>query len=134
MLAVSRPLYRCVSILTNVYVYAIMMLAMKAQCCPPRLPADLSAHAALVRAIADPHRLRILASLARVDDAVCVCDLNDGIDVSQPTVSHHLKLLKQAQLVTSERRGTWIYYRLTPDARRRLEALIDLILPEKARA
>lgn len=97
-----------------------------------RLPGDLTEHADLLKALADPHRLRIIATLARADDDVCVCDLNDDIDVSQPTVSHHLKLLKDAGLVTSERRGTWVYYRLPANARRRLQSLLDLVIPERA--
>ena len=101
---------------------------------PVRVPGDLTEHAGLLKALADPHRLRIIATLARADDAVCVCDLNDEVDVSQPTVSHHLKLLKDAGLVTSERRGTWVYYRLPDDARRRLQSLLDLVLPEGALA
>src|SRR5579864_8735727 len=106
---------------------------MASKCCTPapRLPRDLSEHAELLKALADPHRLRIAATLARTDDDVCVCDLNDGIQLSQPTVSHHLRLLRDAKLVTSQRRGTWVYYRLTDDARRRMRSLIDLILPER---
>ena len=108
---------------------------MSPRCCPPgRVPADLTSHAALLRAVADPQRLRILATLARATDDVCVCDLNARIEVSQPTVSHHLRLLKDAGLVASERRGTWVYYRLTAEARRRLEALIDLIIPKRVAA
>jgi ArsR family transcriptional regulator len=98
------------------------------------LPGDLSEHADLLKALADPHRLRIVATLARSDDDVCVCDLNDDIDVTQPTVSHHLKLLKDAGLVTSERRGTWVYYRLPASARRRLQSVLDLVIPERALA
>jgi ArsR family transcriptional regulator len=97
-----------------------------------RLPGDLTEHADLLKALADPHRLRIIATLARAEDDVCVCDLNDDVDVSQPTVSHHLKLLKDAGLVTSERRGTWVYYRLPAGARRRLQSLLDLIIPQRA--
>ena len=106
---------------------------MSVKCCPkpPRLPKHLTAHADLLKALADPHRLRIVATLARADADVCVCDLHDGIDVSQPTVSHHLRLLKEAGLLASERRGTWVYYRLTDDAHQRIRALLDLILPEK---
>jgi len=95
------------------------------------MPKDLTEHAELLKALADPHRLRIIAMLARTGDDLCVCELNDEIDVSQPTVSHHLKLLKDAGLVTSERRGTWVYYRLPEGARRRLRSLLDLIMPER---
>ena len=110
------------------------MASRSCRCAPVRVPSDLTEHAELLKAIADPHRLRIIATLARADDDVCVCDLNDDIDVSQPTVSHHLRLLKDAGLVTSERRGTWVYYRLPADARPRLQSLLDLVIPERALA
>jgi len=107
------------------------MITKPCRCAPVRMPKDLTGHAELLKALADPHRLRIIAMLARAGDDLCVCELNDEIDVSQPTVSHHLKLLKDAGLVTSERRGTWVYYRLPDDARRRLQSLLDLIVPER---
>lgn len=78
----------------------------------------------------DPHRLAMLATLARAADEVCVCDFTSGLPLNQPTVSHHLKILREAGLVTSERRGTWVYYRLASDARRRLEDALDSILPQ----
>jgi DNA-binding transcriptional ArsR family regulator len=109
---------------------------MSERCCrvPVRIPKDLTGHADLLKTIADPHRLRILATLARADDDVCVCDLNDDISVSQPTVSHHLRLLKDAGLVSSERRGTWVYYRLADDVRARLTDVLDAILPQRTLA
>lgn len=99
-----------------------------------RVPRDLNAHAELLKAMADPQRLRIIATLARADDDVCVCDLNDDLDLTQPTVSHHLKLLKEAGLVTCQRRGTWVFYRLAPSARDRLLALFAIVLPERTAA
>jgi ArsR family transcriptional regulator len=54
-----------------------------------------------------------------------VCDLNDAFDLTQPTISHHLKVLREAGLVTSERRGTWVYYRLHPEVLTRLAAVLD---------
>ena len=88
------------------------------RCCPPDTVdrADRSDDAALFKALADPHRLTILATLARADDEVCVCDFTSALPLNQPTVSHHLKLLRDAGLVTGDRRGTWVYYRLAPDA------------------
>ena len=88
-------------------------------------PKDLASDAftesaALFKAIADPHRLTILATLARADDEVCVCDFTDGLPLNQPTVSHHLRILREAGLVTCERRGTWVYYSLSTDGRQRL--------------
>ncbi|MBV8261250.1 MAG: helix-turn-helix transcriptional regulator [Paraburkholderia sp.] len=84
--------------------------------------------------MADPARLTILATLARAEHEVCVCDFTSGLDVNQPTVSHHLRLLKEAGLVTSVRRGTWGYYSLAADARDRLEAALTSILPMKVLA
>jgi DNA-binding transcriptional ArsR family regulator len=99
-----------------------------------RVPKNLTEHADLLKALADAHRLRIIATLARSDGDVCVCDLNDELDLSQPTVSHHLKLLKDAGLVTCARRGTWVYYRLAGTTRDRLSDLLDLVLPERSLA
>lgn len=68
--------------------------------------------AELMKALADPNRLTILASLWKADAPVCICDFTAGLDVSQPTISHHMAKLKDAGLVESEKRGIWIYYRL----------------------
>jgi ArsR family transcriptional regulator, arsenate/arsenite/antimonite-responsive transcriptional repressor len=94
------------------------------RCCPPTEidPADRSEDAALFKALADPHRLAILATLAKASDPVCVCDFTAGLPLNQPTVSHHLRLLREAGLVSAERRGTWMYYRLASDAHERLAA------------
>lgn len=76
--------------------------------------------AQLLKAIADPHRLEILRMLACAQDEICVCEFTDALPLNQPTVSHHLRLLREAGLALAERRGTWVYYRLAPDAHRRL--------------
>ncbi|MDQ3881157.1 MAG: metalloregulator ArsR/SmtB family transcription factor [Chloroflexota bacterium] len=68
----------------------------------------------LLQALADPTRLEIVRQLAR-SDVVCACDFTDCCGVSQPTVSHHLKVLREAGVVTGERRGNQIYYALSPD-------------------
>ena len=94
---------------------------------------ELDAQADVFKALADPHRLRILATLARAADDVCVCDLTAGLPLLQPTVSHHLRVLKEAQLVVSERRGTWVYYRLHPKANNRLIQMIELVAPAAKR-
>jgi ArsR family transcriptional regulator len=62
------------------------------------------------------------------------CDFTAGLPLNQPTVSHHLKILRDAGLVTCERRGTWVYYRLAPDARQRLHDALKLVIPEKVHA
>ncbi len=95
---------------------------------------DRTPDAALFRALADPHRLTILATLARATDEVCVCDFTAALPLNQPTVSHHLKILRDAGLVVCERRGTWVYYRLAPDANERLDRSLHTVFPEPARA
>jgi DNA-binding transcriptional ArsR family regulator len=106
------------------------------RCCPETSPhdQDLTEEATLFKALADPARLTILATLARSEHEVCVCDFTSGLDLNQSTVSHHLKLLKDAGLVDSVRRGTWGYYSLTPHARRRLETALASVLPMKVLA
>jgi ArsR family transcriptional regulator len=76
----------------------------------------------LLQALADPTRLAIVRQLS-AEGGVCACDLTSCCDVSQPTVSHHLKVLREAGVVDAERRGTWIYYRLRPEASARLAAI-----------
>ncbi len=92
-------------------------------CCGPGTePLDAGEReslAARFKALADPTRVAIVNRLASADEC-CVCDLNAAFDLSQPTISHHLKVLREAGLVESSRRGTWAYYRLVPDALREL--------------
>lgn len=80
----------------------------------------------LLNALADPVRLAIVRQLARADE-ICACDFMECCDVSQPTVSHHLRVLRESGVVDAERRGTWIFYRLKPDAALRLERLASLL-------
>jgi ArsR family transcriptional regulator len=82
----------------------------------------------LLHALADPTRLAIVRQLAS-DDQVCACDFTACCDVSQPTVSHHLKVLREAGVVTSEKRGTWVFYRLDPAAATRLAAIAGTLVP-----
>ena len=92
-------------------------------CCGPATPplavAEREALAAKFKALADPARVAIVNRLAAADE-VCVCDLNAALALSQPTVSHHLRVLREAGLVESSRRGTWAFYRLVPEG---IEAL-----------
>lgn len=91
-------------------------------CSPPPvsapMDADRAAHVALrFKALGDPVRLRLLSLIAAHETGeACVCDLTEPVGLSQPTVSHHLKVLREAGLVTGERRGTWVHYRLVPGA------------------
>lgn len=82
----------------------------------------------LLAALADPVRLSIVRQLAACD-GICACDFTDVAAVSQPTVSHHLRVLREAGVVTSERRGSWIWYRLAPEASGRLAALAGELRP-----
>jgi ArsR family transcriptional regulator len=105
-------------------------------CCPPARVGreEFEAEAFLFKAIADPHRLRMLAILARADEEVCVCDFTDALPLNQPTVSHHLRILREAELVTCERRGTWVYYQLASDALARIRAATRTVFQPKAAA
>jgi ArsR family transcriptional regulator len=102
-----------------------------AACCTPLGAPSLTddqaqATAQLFKALADPHRVKILNLLATSPDPVCVCEFTEPLGLSQPTVSHHLKKLVQAGLLEREQRGTWAYYSLNHDALGRLAAVADL--------
>lgn len=93
-----------------------------ATCCAPLLREPLSADEAetlakTMKALADPARLRLLSIVAASKDAeACVCDLIEPLGLSQPTVSHHLKILTTAGFLTRSKRGTWAYFALVPGA------------------
>jgi len=98
-------------------------------CCAPVAESDLSeaeaeATALLFKALADPARVRILNVLATQSDAVCGCDLEEPLELSQPTVSFHLKKLFDAGLLDREKRGVWVYYSLNREAVRRLSGVL----------
>ena len=88
-------------------------------CCGPSTPPlperAREELAARFRALADPTRVAIVNRLAAAEE-VCVCDLTAAFELSQPTISHHLRVLRETGLVESSRRGTWAYYRLVPEA------------------
>lgn len=81
--------------------------------------------AVMFKALGDPIRLRLAAMIASAPE-VCVCELTPAFEVSAPTISHHLKVLREAALVDSERRGTWVYYRIRPDALAELGAMLSI--------
>ena len=99
-------------------------------CCAPLTKEPLSADAAeriapLLKALADPVRLRLLSLVASHGDGeACVCDLNDAFELSQPTISHHLKVLHESGLLERSKRGVWVYYRVVPSALADLGVLI----------
>ena len=102
-------------------------------CCPPvtaggLTTTDAEVMAGMFKALGDPVRLRLFANVASSDDGeACVCDIQD-VGVSQPTVSHHLKKLREAGLLTSERRGSWVYYRVAPGV---LDAMATMLSPAR---
>ncbi|OLF18222.1 ArsR/SmtB family transcription factor [Actinophytocola xanthii] len=99
-------------------------------CCAELTTAPLSEERAaeiapVFKALGDPVRLRLLSMIGSgAGGEVCVCELTPAFDLSQPTISHHLKLLRQAGLIDSERRGTWVYYRLRPETTDMLASLL----------
>jgi ArsR family transcriptional regulator len=99
-------------------------------CCSPLTASPLTSEQAeriapLLKAIADPVRLRLLSLVAAHQDREsCVCELQDAFDLSQPTISHHLKVLHEAGLLDRTKRATWVYYSVRADALEDLAALI----------
>jgi ArsR family transcriptional regulator len=101
-----------------------------AACCPPLSREPLSAEQAaqvapLLKALAEPVRLRLMSLIAsHPGGEACVCDLGDAFDLSQPTISHHLKVLHEAGLLDRDKRGVWVYYRARTQALASLGTLI----------
>lgn len=88
-------------------------------------PAGVSAAVTLLKALADPARLQIMAALREAGDPVCVCDFTAALNLSQPTISHHIGKLRQAGLVKVTREGIWSFYELAPDLPAPVRALLD---------
>jgi ArsR family transcriptional regulator, arsenate/arsenite/antimonite-responsive transcriptional repressor len=101
-------------------------------CCPPVLAGPLTDEeavqvAGLFKALADPARVRLLSLIASCgEQEACVCEVTEPLGLAQPTISHHLKVLHGAGLLTREQRGTWAYYRVVPE---RLAMLRDALAP-----
>jgi ArsR family transcriptional regulator len=112
----------CISIIVNIEVcrYAASMIRTRTTSLDPEVR--------LLAALADPTRLAIVRQLAE-DVETCACDFTSCCDVGQPTVSHHLRVLREAGIVTSERRGQWIFYRLAPETAERLGAVARSLVP-----
>lgn len=103
-------------------------------CCAPVTEAAISddeaaATAAVFKALADPHRVKIVNLLANAGEPVCVCDINAAVGLSQPTVSFHLKKLTATGLLTREQRGTWAYYSVDPQAMTTLSGIVQIKEP-----
>jgi ArsR family transcriptional regulator, arsenate/arsenite/antimonite-responsive transcriptional repressor len=109
-------------------------------CCSPLARQPLSGEqsvelARVFKAMGDPVRLRLLSLIASHEGGeACVCDLTDVFDLTGPTISHHLRVLREAGLISGERRGTWIYYRVHPEALGRLSAVLLPDIAETAEA
>jgi ArsR family transcriptional regulator len=100
--------------MTRVATKELPVLRERGECCDLPLIKESWADetSQLMKALADPTRLTMLASLWKADGPICVCDFTAGLGLTQPTISHHMAKLKAAGLVESERRGIWIYYRM----------------------
>jgi ArsR family transcriptional regulator len=100
------------------------------RCCEPVVYPDIERRqaehlAVIAKALGDPVRLQLVDVLRQHAGAVCVCELVPLFDISQPTVSHHLKVLRQAGIVGSERQGLWAYYYVIPDALKELSSWLS---------
>jgi ArsR family transcriptional regulator len=110
------------------------------ECCvPPRAAAPLpedrrDALVAVLRALGEPTRLEMFRLIAAQPAPICVCDVVDRFDLQQPTISHHLKVLREAGLVSVSRRGVWAYYAVEPGGLELLRGVADSIVPELAAA
>ena len=122
--------YRCMS-----NSLTVLSPAETAACCSPLTAEPLTMEQAaqvapLLKALADPVRLRLLSLVASHEGGeACICELNDAFELSQPTISHHMKVLHEAGLVDRDKRGVWVYYRIRPQALAGLAALIGCPVP-----
>ncbi len=107
-----------------------------AGCCeiplpPAELPlAERERLVACFKALADPTRLDVFRLIAAQEEPICACDIADRFDVSQPTISHHLKVLREAGLVSASRRGVWAWYAPDPRGLALLRGSLDALAPE----
>jgi ArsR family transcriptional regulator, arsenate/arsenite/antimonite-responsive transcriptional repressor len=110
---------------------AVASAAETAACCSPLTRQPLTMEQAvqiapLLKALADPVRLRLLSLVASHEGGeACICELNDAFDLSQPTISHHMKVLYDTGLVSRDKRGVWVYYQIRPQALASLGTLIS---------
>ena len=113
------------------YHEVVKLLQTLEDCCPPLLSAPLQPEEAetlaeALQVLADPARLRLLSLIASCPDSeACGCDLTQPVGLSQPTVSHHLKVLHEAGLLDRERRGKWVFYRVRPERLASLRSLLS---------
>jgi ArsR family transcriptional regulator len=119
---------------TSTFIYTLTRFDLSTlpviSCCAPLATPSLTddeaqATATLFRALSDPARVKIVNLLARSDEPVCVCEFVPAVELSQPTVSHHLKKLTEAGLLEREERGKWAFYSLSGEALERLASLVE---------
>jgi len=112
-------------------VAAVLPVRQRGVCCPPAVPVEprrLERSVRVLKAIADPARLQILAALWAASEPVCICDFTAALGLSQPTVSHHMARLRRAGLVGFRRRGLWAHYSLRPDLDAATQGLLRSLL------
>ena len=114
----------------TVPVKELPLLRQRGVCCelPPVDPDWADSTAETLKALADPTRLTMMAALWKAKAPVCICDFTASLDLSQPTISHHMAKLKEAGLVESEKRGIWVYYRLADRLSERTRLLLTQLL------
>ena len=109
---------------------------MPQQCCvAPDTVANTAISSAIVdqlKAVAHPVRWRMFELMALYADGICVCDLESQFELSQPTISHHLRIMREAGVVLTDQRGTWVYYSLHPDTLHRFVSAFAQLIPIKA--
>lgn len=113
------------------------LTVIQANCCPPapelsieRSQAEMGA--ALLTSIADPTRLSIINMLAGSREAVCVCDITDSFTLGQPTISHHLRILREAGVIVGDKRGKWVYYSIVHSKLREIQSLLEKVFAQPA--
>ena len=113
------------------------LTVIQTNCCPP--PPEISLErsqaesgATLLASIADPTRLSIVNMLAGSSEAVCVCDITDSFTLGQPTISHHLRILREAGLIVGDKRGKWVYYSIVPTKLREIQTLLEKVFAQPA--
>ena len=131
MYGISCWLYEGVFLVSTILEQPSLTVLTQPCCTPPGTPTvdepEAEIYAAWFKALADPTRIRILNLLARSEEPVCVCDITDHFPLGQPTISHHLKVLRDVRFVIAERRGTFMHYQVNracleefPEAARRI--------------
>lgn len=135
-LLVSTPVDILTEVSTRVNMFGMRLIQqIDESCCPPVLSAPLDEAdadnlAGALRVVADPARLRLLSLIAsRAGAEACVCELTEPLGLSQPTVSHHLRVLHDAGVLDREKRGRWVFYRLNPEPLRLLRSALEPAVP-----